>query len=185
METSSQPKRQRKFNPPLKTALTVPAGGTSQDSYCSSSWSLPPTQTHTVLSYCEQDVDDQVAAAQDLAQKREGGVLKKTLRNYNYGVQAITKSRKPTEHATKSRKPTEHATKSRKPTEHVTKTSAGTGTDVYDYYLTPSKQVQQRRHSARSKEQVRHMDFWGNYYSANIIFTRLKLTREFCSTLQC
>lgn len=143
METGSQQKkRQRKFNPPLK----VPTGDISQSSYYSS-WSSSLTQTHTVLSYCEQDLEDQVAAAAaQNAIERKGGAqtarnftLQRSQRRYNYGVCVMKESKKPTK--------------------HPTKTSAGTGTNVYDYCLTPQDQVEQRRHKTRSKEQVRNVDF--------------------------
>ena len=51
----SDVKKVRRFNPPLKRGTNSPLA--SQDS----SWSLPSTQTHTVLSYCDtqaQQVQD-------------------------------------------------------------------------------------------------------------------------------
>lgn len=134
--SSSMAKRPRKFNPPLKS---TPSETTSQDSYCSAtSWSLPPTQTHTVLSYCEQEKVDAAIEQEGGRQAERNFSLQRSQRKYNYGVH--------------TRKIT------RKPTLCHTKTRAGAGTNVYDVYsLTPAAQVHgQERHKTRTKEQVRY-----------------------------
>lgn len=145
METnsSSQQKRHRKFNPPLKSTLLSET--TSQDSYYSAtSWSLPPTQTHTVLSYCEEVATAQDQLQLDAAIEQEGGSqternfsLQRSQRKYNYGVHHTRKI-------------------TRKPRPKTSAASAGT--TVHDVYsLTPSEQVLgPKRHKKRTKEQVRY-----------------------------
>ena len=133
----------RRFYPPLKQASATAAPSASQES-CSSS--LPTTQTHTVLSYCEETVTDLVEdAVTDLV---EDAVTIDTLskdghkarRKYNYSMLP--------HHKTKPKCPPQPAPKS-------WSASAGKQGDVYEYQLTPSEQKRKKTKNTRKKEQAR------------------------------
>lgn len=155
-------RQRRKFNPPVKKLSTPTTPALSQES-CSSnlSWSLPPTQTHTVLSYCESEdgistdshKDTNAAACTDSGPSLAPGTLCKTMavspgnaerdnskilkRKYNYCM-FPHRAGKPT---TTNR--CDHKPKSGRHS-------------VYEYLLTPSEPVTQAKAPRqRNKEQVR------------------------------
>lgn len=168
MENSSQ-KRHGRFNPPLKKDTS------SLSESCSSiaSWNLPPTQTHTVLSYCDADpkicetVGEQEHAAVE-HKSLEHKSLERTKRNYNYSTVPMAKVN----------------ARPRKVSQKFSSAAIAIGTNVYDYSLTPSEQLvkQERHRKTRNKEQVRnhfmHIIIWPHV----AIFCRLKLTRLLFAT---
>lgn len=164
METNSQKRQHSKFNPPLKK--TVPLSGNTS---CSSatSWSLPPTQTHTVLSYCEQEELQSQEKCSATKHEAVGQTSRKSLvrsnRKYDYGISTNKTTRRPVQ--------------------YHPKTCTGAGSNVYDYCLTPSKQVRlQRCKRKRTKEQVSNLSICYVSYSIDIK-CRLKSTGLSCTTL--
>lgn len=126
-----------KFNPPLKKTANAPL----EDS-CGSpaSWSLPPTQTHTVLSYCDQEELQSQEISSATKQEATGQAVKTSSpvkRRYDYGVYAskLKGTKKAIQYHPKSRPHT------------------ATGNNVYDYCLTP------RPKRTRTKAQVSNCQF--------------------------
>ena len=122
MENRYRLKRTSKFNPPLKNA------DNSQDS---SSWSLPPSQTHTVLSYCEKTVEEpiQYTTTKHKNSPASHKPLVRSKRSYNYGHLMTRRNARPKIAPKKSK-------------------SSIAGVEVFDYLPTPVP-------GKRTKEQVR------------------------------
>lgn len=115
-------RKRRKFCPPLKVA------DASQDS-CNSN--LTPTQTHTILSFCECDNDqEQETVAEDTSRFHSKQVKK---RLYNY---------------------TSHDTKPKEKKRHYVPPickKLPSAANVYDFPLTP---VAKKKKAIRTQEQV-------------------------------
>ncbi len=131
----------RKFNPPLKKLNEDSNISQAANISCSSgaSWSLPPTQTHTVLSYCEDSpiapprpiLND--AIIKELPRKFLVGKHK---RRYSYTHQSVVPSPK----------------QKHKPVRERTNTVLVHS--VYDYSLTPKNPTGTSERALRTKEQV-------------------------------
>ena len=127
-------KQGKKFTPPLKKLVTSPA--LTLDYSCSegASWSLPHTQTHTVLSYCNDKIDD--LACPTPSQRKFSS---KYRRHYQYSIHPPNTSRGNLKIQARAQ----------------TKGTNCTGLfNIYDYPLTPQNKTEMKVKPVRSKQQA-------------------------------